>query len=160
VLEPTVPQRVTEFRAAEAAFTCSGTVVTVTTTRDHWMEDGDRVVVYGATPEGYNGDYIVKVTGDTTFTYNVNVPLGEESGGAFYVRKIIIDTTILGKKAPQVLNTGSVHLGVKSKDGTQAFECAAGGEYYLTPPEGQEWDLADWWLDVANAGDGLVIFYS
>lgn len=42
---------------------------TVTTSSAHGRTTSDTVTIYGATPDEYNGTYVITVTGATTFTY-------------------------------------------------------------------------------------------
>lgn len=68
--------------------------------------------------------------------------------------------TLVGKKAARTNNVGIVYLGIGSTNDTQALEIAAGQVVSITAPTGQRYDLNDWYLDVLNAGDGVIIIYS
>ncbi len=52
-----------------SSITRSGTTATLTTSASHDLVTGSEVTVSGATPAGYNGTYIITVTGANTFTY-------------------------------------------------------------------------------------------
>jgi hypothetical protein len=52
-----------------SSITRSTTTATLTTSAAHNLVTGSEVTVSGATPAGYNGTYIITVTGATTFTY-------------------------------------------------------------------------------------------
>jgi subtilisin-like proprotein convertase family protein len=54
--------------------TQSNGLVTVRTTTPHGLSTGNKVIINGATDPAYNGTYTIKVTGPSTFTYNI-VPL-------------------------------------------------------------------------------------
>ena len=60
-----------------ASLTESGTTVTATTTAVHNFYTGQRVVIAGGTNSvgnpvsGYDGGFIITVTGQTTFTYTL-----------------------------------------------------------------------------------------
>jgi hypothetical protein len=49
----------------------SGSTATVVTSTNHNLATGNRVVISGATPSGYNGTYVITVTNATTFTYTL-----------------------------------------------------------------------------------------
>lgn len=61
-------------RPVATMFTLTQTagVATFTSVANHNLVTGDSVNIYGATPTGYNGDFIVTVTGATTFTFTVD----------------------------------------------------------------------------------------
>ncbi len=44
---------------------------TLTTASAHGLATGNRVTISGATPSGFNGTYVITVTGSTTFTYTM-----------------------------------------------------------------------------------------
>lgn len=54
-----------------STLTRSGTTATCTTSTAHNLITGQQITVSGATPAGYNGTYLVTVTGTTTFTYTM-----------------------------------------------------------------------------------------
>lgn len=64
-----------------ASLAWSGSVVTVTTSAPHGWNNGDviPVVISGAAPIGYNGNFTVTITGTTTFTYPLSVNPGAET---------------------------------------------------------------------------------
>jgi len=64
------------FPITGASITSVGTTATVTTTAAHNLKTGMSVVIAGFTPSGYNGTYIVTVTGPSTFTYTLSGALG------------------------------------------------------------------------------------
>ena len=68
--------------------------------------------------------------------------------------------TLIGKKAARTLNAGTVYLGIGSTNDTQALEILPGEIVEITASSGQKYDLNDWYLDVATAGDGVVVIYS
>jgi hypothetical protein len=51
------------------SITRSGTTATLTTAAAHGLVSGNYVTISGATPSGFNGSYVITVTGVTTFTY-------------------------------------------------------------------------------------------
>lgn len=51
------------------SLTWATNVATVTTTTNHTFVNGDSVVIAGVTAAGYNGTFVVTVTGTNTFTY-------------------------------------------------------------------------------------------
>jgi len=52
-----------------SAFASGVVTATVTTTSAHGLTSGQTAAISGATPIAYNGNYLVAVTGPTTFTY-------------------------------------------------------------------------------------------
>jgi hypothetical protein len=54
-----------------SSITNSGTTATLTTATNHGLTTGNFVVVSGASPSAYNGEYAITVTSDTTFTYTM-----------------------------------------------------------------------------------------
>jgi len=68
------------------SLTNSGTTATLTTTVAHGLTTGNYVVVRGAVPSAYNGEYPITVTGATTFTYTTETaPSGNASTLGSYV---------------------------------------------------------------------------
>jgi hypothetical protein len=49
----------------------SGNTATAVTSTAHNLATGNKIVVSGATPSGYNGEYVITVTNSTTFTYTL-----------------------------------------------------------------------------------------
>jgi hypothetical protein len=68
--------------------------------------------------------------------------------------------TIIGKKAPRIDNVGIVYLGIGAGNDTQPYEITPGETIELSAPPGEKYDLNDWYCDVLNAGDGVIIIYS
>ena len=63
--------------------------------------------------------------------------------------------TVIGRKAERTDNTGTVHVGPTSTDGKQPYDIAAGAIGAVL----EHTDLANWYVDVDNAGDGVVVIY-
>ena len=72
-----------------------------------------------------------------------------------WVRKV----TILGKKAARTDNVGTVYIGPTSANDTQGFAIVAGGEATLEAAPGTLINLADWYVDVTTANDGVMLIY-
>src|SRR2546423_15010183 len=66
---------------------------------------------------------------------------------------------VMGKKAAQTNNTGSVFIGEGSADAAQAVDIATGAKQEFVATPGQVFDLSEWYIDVATNGDGVVVFY-
>ena len=64
------------FNITVTSITSVGTVATVTMANPHNLKTGMTVVVAGFTPAGYNGTYVITVTGASTFTYVLAGALG------------------------------------------------------------------------------------
>lgn len=54
-----------------SSITRSGTTATVTTATAHGFSTGDVALIAGAAETAYNGEFVVTVTGSTSFTYDV-----------------------------------------------------------------------------------------
>ena len=66
--------------------------------------------------------------------------------------------SIYGKATVQgAANTDKVWIGVSSVDGENAIEVLAGGEVIIEAPEGGRYNLADFYVDVAVNGEGVVV---
>ena len=59
----------------------TSTTATVTTPKKHGLDDGQKVILSGASPTGYNGEKTIAVTGTTTFTYTVGGSLSTPATG-------------------------------------------------------------------------------
>jgi len=57
-------------------------------------------------------------------------------------------------------NSGNVNLGASSTVNQQPYVLEPGDEIVLEAPIGKQWNFTDWYLDVANSGDGVVVIYS
>jgi hypothetical protein len=67
--------------------THASTVATAVTASKHYLATGDTIVVSGCTPSNYNGEFLVTVVDDTTFTYVMVVnPTIDAAGIGTYVR--------------------------------------------------------------------------
>lgn len=69
--------------------------------------------------------------------------------------------TIIGRKAAQTDNTGVVRVGPVSGNGNQAFDIQPGLPSAALDSilAGGMVDLSQWYIDVANAGDGVLVIY-
>ena len=67
---------------------------------------------------------------------------------------------IIANKAARTANTGKVWLGVTAGDGTQPIGLDAGTQRTIEAPEGQKYDLGDWFVDVETVNDGVTVIYS
>jgi hypothetical protein len=64
------------FNTAVTSITSVGTTATCTMANPHNLKTGMSVVVSGFTPAGYNGTYVIVVTGASTFTFTLSGALG------------------------------------------------------------------------------------
>ena len=73
-------------------FTSAVNTVTITTSTDHNLANGDFVIISGATESEYNGKFpIANVTSGTTFTYfSAGLPTTPATGSPVY-NKVITD---------------------------------------------------------------------
>lgn len=127
----------------------------------HGFVVGDSVTIAGATPTVYNGTFeILSVPSTTTFTYRPS-----NKGEALAVTGTLTAkadlwfrrATFLGNKAARTGNTGTIYLGLESTNDTQVLTVATGAERTIEAVTGARLNLADLWLDVATAADGVVI---
>lgn len=95
-----VPYMASSINLTANATWASG-VVTVKTASAHGLVDGAYVTIAGFTPDGYNGTFLVTVTGTDTFTYVLATDPGVQTlagtasagGGALPVRVLQVYTT-------------------------------------------------------------------
>ncbi len=64
--------RIERDRYIVSSLTQSAGTATLTTTGNHNAVTGDIVIISGATQSGYNGNFPITVTGNTTFTFSVD----------------------------------------------------------------------------------------
>lgn len=64
------------FNTTVTSITSVGTTATVTMAAAHLLKTGMSVTITGFTPAGYNGTYVITVTGANTFTYTLAGALG------------------------------------------------------------------------------------
>lgn len=84
----------------------SGIKATVTTGAAHGYAAGQTIRMAGADQSEYNGDFIIGVTGDTTFTYDVSGTPATPATGTITAQRII---GIARSGAVATVNTGQVH---------------------------------------------------
>jgi hypothetical protein len=76
-----------------ATFSRSGATVTATTATAHGLTTADQVAIEGAGDAAYNGDFIVTVTGPTTFTYTADsTPAAATDAGTVNAGPIVQST--------------------------------------------------------------------
>lgn len=68
--------------------------------------------------------------------------------------------TLAGNKAARTPNTGTVYYGSSAANDTQTGEILPADVVQIIAPEGERRNLADYWIDVVTAGDGVVVTYS
>jgi hypothetical protein len=137
-------------------------VATAKASAAHGFLPGDEVVISGATPSGYNLQAkIVSVPSSTTFTYLVDKNLVTAATGTLvatgqlWFRKALF----IGNKAARTANTGTVYLGLASTNDTQPIPITTGAERTVEAVSGAKFNLADIWLDVVTAADGVLIWF-
>ncbi len=64
------------FNTTISTLTSVGTTATATMAAPHNMKTGMSITIAGVTPAGYNGTYVITVTGASTFTYTLAGALG------------------------------------------------------------------------------------
>lgn len=77
------------------------------------------------------------------------------------VKFMVTSFTIVGKASAQgSANVGSVFIGNSSTDGVNGYEIATGTTHVFSDPRGRMIDLNKIYVDVANANDGVTIFWN
>ena len=79
--------RVTDYSATLSSLTSASTTATATTPSAHGLTTGDTVVIAGGTPSGYNGSWVITVTGANTFTFTLPGVLSSPATGTITVKK-------------------------------------------------------------------------
>jgi hypothetical protein len=73
---------------------------------------------------------------------------------------LVKEVVFLGKSAPRTDNTGDVYVGITSGNDTQAFKISPGGEAVIRVEDPSGFiNLADWYVDVTTASDGVTVIY-
>jgi len=102
--------------AALASLTQTAGTATATTSAPHGYSTGDYINIEGATPDNYNGDFKITVTGPTTFTYTCDSTLASPatvtSAEASYTKEVPRGT---------IMTYGQGRLFVASPDRTEFF---------------------------------------
>jgi hypothetical protein len=75
----------------------------------------------------------------------------------FRTATIIACKTVQGPSASP--NTGRVQIGVSANNNEQPLEFNPGDERVIHAAAGQMLDLSQYYLQVANANDGIVVIY-
>ena len=77
------------------SITRATTTATVTTPIKHGLDDGQKVILSGATPTAYNGEKTISVTGDSTFTFTVSgSPTTPATGTIVYDENVAVKFTL------------------------------------------------------------------
>ena len=75
--------------------TRTSTTATVTTPIKHGLDDGQKVILSGATPSDYNGEKTIAVTGDSTFTFTISgSPTTPATGTIVYDENVAVKFTL------------------------------------------------------------------
>src|SRR4026207_496382 len=86
-----------------------------------------------------------------TVNSSTAVPVSITTNVAYWANVI----TFKGLKASQTDNTGDVYIGVETGNGTQHVKVTAGGEVVYRCPPNEQINLANFYLDVTTANDGI-----
>lgn len=126
--------------------TSSGTTATITTGSAHTYQSGDSVSISGMSVAGYNGTFIVTVTGSTTFTYATSGSgIGAGTGGT----AIGADVTKPGDPTTAVTSPGSQKVVVTLQRGP--YSCVGRVVY--------RWDGSNW-LQVGTVSDNTTATFT
>lgn len=82
--------------------------------------------------------------------------LSSNTSSAFYAGKI----TLIGNKDLRTANVGTVYVGISPVNNNQPIAITSGQVVTLTPPNGEQVRLYDFFLDVTTADDGLVVLWT
>lgn len=77
-----------------------------------------------------------------------------------YFRKATIKAVKTLDGLSATANAGDVVIGASATASQQPITLAPGDEYTIEAPVGAKYDFRNWYLDVANSGDGVVVIYS
>lgn len=96
----------------------AGGTATAVVSKAHRLQSGDSVTVYGATPSGYNGTFIINYVNSTTFSYSVDSSLTSPATYAFAIYCYSMSVTqlnanirALAADVKAVYNLGTVSYG-------------------------------------------------
>jgi hypothetical protein len=145
-----------------SAITQAAGTATATAAAAHQLAVGDRVVIAGATPTGYNGTVeVLSVPSTTTFTYKVSAEIATAASGTLTAKALLAyrSARFIGNNAVRTANTGTVYLGLGSTNDTQPIAITTGATLSLEAATGAKLFLSDLWLDVATNADGVVIWW-
>jgi hypothetical protein len=141
----------------------------------HGLNVGDRLYISGCDEAEFNTASLTDNHGLTGAlirnvysTTIVELMLDGSTNGATLTAPVcyadiwVRQATLIGKKAYRTVNVGTVYIGTRSANDNQPYAIASDGEAFL--PAGREANgplvnLADWYLDVDNANDGLYVLY-
>ena len=77
------------------SITRTSTTATVTTPVKHGLDDGQKLILSGATPSGYNGEKTITVASPTTFTFTVSgSPTTPATGTIVYDENVAVKFTL------------------------------------------------------------------
>lgn len=141
----------TQYNDGSARGSATGTLVLV--------DDGVNVQSWAGDSSGHG---LVKVGVDeivpTQITKTIaatGTPEAIAGNGTFFQSALV-----MGKKAARTNNIGVVYLGIGGTNDTQPFDLNPGEVITINAPVSKKFDLNDWYVDVLNAGDGVVVIYS
>lgn len=112
---------------------------------------------------GQTGAIVSQVLDENEFVILLDGDTAAATGSlSVYADIWVRQATLLGKKAAQTANAGTVYIGTLPSNGAQPYEITSNSEAFL--PSGREGigpliNLGDWFLDVATADDGLYVLY-
>ncbi len=141
--------------------------VVVVTGDPHGYTNGARVYISSSGVAEFNTGArgaLISVIDATSFAVFLDgtTALDNTGDGVCYADMFVRQATVVGMKAAQTNNTGNIRIGVASADGAQPYLITPGGEAYLNfgMPDESRINLASYYIDVVNAGDGAVVLYS
>ena len=171
----TAPIRLTYRGVVDMTRSGDGRRVTVECSQ-HGFNTGDRVYISGALEPEFNtadltdahgmaGALIVGVPSYDEFYIMLD---GSSSAAThspaieLYADVWVRQATLIGKSAFRTANVGDVYIGTRYPNNQQPYVITSDSEAFL--PAGREavgpmTNLGDWYLDVANANDGLYVLY-
>ena len=160
VAAPGTPERISRRAITSIIRGGTSTRCTVVCTA-HGMETGDFVLISGAAQAEFNSTFRITVVDPNTFTIECGGTTAAATG------TLVLDweyyfarATVLGKKDWRVDNADFAWLGVTAIDNEQPFIVLPGGETALQPATGRKLRLADWFVDVGTAADGVVLLFT
>jgi hypothetical protein len=107
-------------------------------------------------PDAVAGDAYVAALQTIKTNASTTVPVALSATTKYFKVATFIGNNSTSRDA----NTGTVYIGVTTNNNAQPITITSGSMVVVEAPQGSWYNLADWYLDVATANDGVVIIYT
>lgn len=138
---------------------------TVTFAAAHGLVAGDAIRISGVTgamATALNTTFeVLDVPSSTTLRFACDANLVGAAPGTIVVKADLWfrGAKLVGNNAIRTANVGLVYVGPDAADGTQGLAIASGATVSLDVAPGARLNLADLWVDVVNANDGVLVIW-